>query len=94
MSTIRDVARLAGVSPATVSRVMNGTAAVAPEKRDRVLAAILETDFVPNEVARTLFKKSARTVGLMIPSIRNPYFTQLAAILDELAGEQGYRLVL
>ena len=94
MSNIRDVARLAGVSPATVSRVMNGTANVAPDKRDRVLAAIVQTDFVPNEVARTLFKKSAKTIGLIIPSIRNPYFTQLAAILDELAGEQGYRLVL
>jgi len=94
VSNIRDVARLAGVSPATVSRVMNGTAKVAPDKRDRVLAAIAQTDFVPNEVARTLFKKSAKTIGLIIPSIRNPYFTQLAAILDELAGEQGYRLVL
>ena len=74
MSGIRDVARLAGVSPATVSRVMNGTANVAPEKRDRVLEAIAQTAFVPNEVARSLFKKSAKTIGLIIPSIRNPYF--------------------
>ena len=94
MSGIRDVARLAGVSPATVSRVMNGTANVAPEKRDRVLEAIAQTAFVPNEVARSLFKKSAKTIGLIIPSIRNPYFMQLAAILDELAGQNGYRLFL
>lgn len=94
MSSIRDVARLAGVSPATVSRVMNGTANVAPEKRERVLAAIAQTDFVPNEAARTLFKKSARTIGLIIPSIRNPYFTQLADTLDALAEQHGYRLSL
>ena len=94
MSSIREVARIAGVSPATVSRVMNGTAKVAPEKRDRVLEAIAQTAFVPNEVARSLYKKSAKTIGLMIPSIRNPYFTQLADILDELAGQQGYRLFL
>jgi len=94
MSSIRDVAKLAGVSAATVSRVMNGTANVAPEKRERVLAAIEQTDFVPNETARTLFRKSSKTIGLIIPSIRNPYFTQLADILDELAGAQGYRLFL
>ena len=94
MSSIRDVAKLAGVSPATVSRVMNGTANVADEKREKVLSAIAQTGFVPNETARTLFRKSAKTIGLVIPSIRNPYFTQLAAILDELSAEQGYRLFL
>ena len=85
MASIRDVAKLAEVSPATVSRVLNGTAKVAPETRDRVIQAIAQTDFVPNEVARSLFKKSARTIGLVIPSIRNPYFTQLASIIDEIA---------
>ena len=94
LSSIREVARLAKVSPATVSRVMNGTAAVAPETRKRVLAAIEETGFIPNEVARSLFKKSAKTIGLIIPSIRNPYFTQLAGIIDELAGKEGYRIFL
>ena len=56
--------------------------------------AIAQTDFVPNEVARSLFKKSARTIGLVIPSIRNPYFTQLASIIDEIANQNGYRLFL
>ena len=94
MISIREVARLAGVSPATVSRVINGTANVHPEKRERVLRVIDQTDFVPNEVARTLFKRSARTIGLMIPSIRNPYFTQLASVVDEAAKKSGYRLFL
>ena len=84
MSSIREVAQLAGVSPATVSRVINGTAQVSEEKRKRILDVIAETNFVPNEVARSLFKRSARTIGLIIPSIRNPYFTELAAELDEL----------
>ena len=94
MISIREVAKLAGVPAATVSRVINGSAKVSPEKRDRVLRAIEETKFVPNEVARTLFKGSAKIIGLIIPSIRNPYFTELAARLDELATEQGYRLFL
>ena len=58
MTSIRDVAKLAGVSPSTVSRVINGTAKVDEEKMQRVLNAISETGFKPNEVARSLFKKT------------------------------------
>lgn len=94
MPSIREVAKIAGVSPATVSRVMNGTAGVSPEKQRKVLEAIERTGFVPNEVARSLFKRSAKTIGLIIPSIQNPYFTQLAGLLDEIAGREGYRLFL
>lgn len=91
MASIRDVAALAGVSPATVSRVMNGTAKVDAEKRARVLQAIEETGFVPNEVARSLFRKSAKTIGLIVPSMRNPYFTELAAQVDSMATANGFR---
>lgn len=91
MASIKDVAALAGVSPATVSRVMNGTAKVDPEKKERVLQAIEETGFVPNEAARTLFRKSAKTIGLIVPSIRNPYFTELAAHVDAMALKHGFR---
>ena len=91
MASIKEVAALAGVSPATVSRVMNGTAKVDPEKKERVLRAIEETGFVPNEVARSLFRKSAKTIGLIVPSIRNPYFTELAAHVDAIALRHGFR---
>jgi len=91
MISIREVAQLAGVSASTVSRVMNGTAKVDPEKKERVLRVIEETGFVPNEVARTLFRKSAKTIGLIVPSIRNPYFTELAAHIDTLSLQCGFR---
>jgi len=91
MISIREVAQLAGVSASTVSRVMNGTAKVDPEKKERVLRVIEETGFVPNEVARTLFRKSAKTIGLIVPSIRNPYFTELAAYIDTFSLQCGYR---
>ena len=91
MASIKDVAALAGVSPATVSRVINGTAKVDTEKRERVMRAIAETGFVPNEAARTLFRKSAKLIGLIVPSIRNPYFTELAAHVDAAATANGYR---
>lgn len=93
MASIREVAKLAGVSPATVSRVMNGTANVDDEKKQRVLQAISETGFVPNAVARSLFKKSAKIIGLIIPSITNPFFTQMASAIEKAADEHGYRLI-
>lgn len=94
MVNIREVARMAGVSPATVSRVINGTAKVSAEKRARVLEVISATEFVPNEVARSLFRKSAKLIGLIIPSIKNPYFTQVASVIEHLATENGYRVFL
>ena len=91
MASIKDVAALAGVSPATVSRVMNGTAKVDPEKKERVMRVIDEIGFVPNEAARTLFRKSAKIIGLIVPSIRNPYFTELTAHIDAMATANGFR---
>ncbi len=92
--SIREVARLAQVSPATVSRVINGTAKVDDEKKNRVLAVIKETGFVPNEVARSLFKKSAKIIGLIVPSIDNPFFTQMASAIEKEADANGHRMLL
>ncbi len=94
MASIKDVATLANVSPATVSRVMNGTAKVDAEKRERVMRAIEETGFVPNEAARTLFKRSAKIIGLVIPSIENPFFTQFSGAVERTADAYGYKVVL
>jgi len=94
LASIKEVAALANVSPATVSRVMNGTAKVDDEKRERVLRAIRETGFVPNEVARTLFKRSAKIIGLVIPSIENPFFTQFSGAVERTADAYGYKVVL
>ena len=94
MTSIRDVAKLAGVSPSTVSRVMNGTAKVDEEKMQRVLNAISETGFKPNEVARSLFKKSSRLIGVIAPDIENPFFTEMAKAIEGEAYAQGYRMTL
>ena len=94
MSSIRDVAKIAEVSPATVSRVLNGTAKVDPEKRKRVMAAVQQTGFVPNEVARSLFKKSAKLIGLIVPGVKNPFFTQLAEYMGNVAEKLGYHVFL
>ena len=94
MISIRDVAKMANVSPSTVSRVMNGTANVNEEKRQRVLAVIKETGFKPNEAARTLYKKSAKIIGLILPNIQNPFFNEMAQAIEGEAYRRGYRLML
>lgn len=94
MVNIQRVAEIAGVSPATVSRVINGTAKVSQEKREKVLSAIAQTEYVPSEVARTLLRKSSMVIGLIAPSILNPYFTELASYLDTMALEHGFRLFI
>lgn len=94
MTSIRDVAKLAGVSPATVSRVMNGTANVDSQKRQRVEQAIKETGFKPNEVARSLYKKSSKIIGVIVPNIENPFFNELAGAIEEECDKNGYRLTL
>lgn len=94
MASIRDVARLAGVSPSTVSRVINGTANVDEEKKRRVYEAIEKTGFRPNELARALFRKSSKIIGIIVPDIENPFFSELAHAVEEEAYKYGSRILL
>lgn len=94
MISIRDVAKLAEVSPSTVSRVINGSANVNFEKKQRVLKVIQETNFKPNEVARSLYKKSSKIIGIIMPNIENPFFNEIAKAIEAEAYKNGYRLTL
>lgn len=94
MSNIREVAKLAGVSPSTVSRVMNGTANVNTEKKQRVLKAIDETGFRPNELARSLYKKSSKIIGAIVPTNENPFFIEMIKAIEEQVYIQGYRFMI
>lgn len=94
MVSIREVAKKAGVSPATVSRVINGTAKVDPAKKERVLAVIKETGFKPNALARALFKKSSKIIGVIVPNIENAFFGELARAIEEEAYQNNYRILL
>jgi len=75
LTTIRDVARLAGVSVATTSKVINKKGAVRPKLTQRVLSAMESLDYHPNQIARSLKVRETRTVGMVIPDIINPFFT-------------------
>jgi LacI family transcriptional regulator len=92
-ATIYDVAALAGVSPATVSRVLNGSA-VSPEKTARVREAVAELDFRPSRTARTLRRRSSEVIALIIPDVENTFFTALARGVEDRALDAGYSVVL
>lgn len=93
MATISDVARAAGVSPATVSRVFNG-GRVSPERTDRVRQVAAELGFSPNRVARSLRTQRASVIGLLIPDIENPFFTSLARGVEDASQPTNLSVVL
>jgi LacI family transcriptional regulator len=91
---ISAVAKRAGVSKATVSRVINGTAHVVPETAKRVRAAIEELDFYPDVNARTLGSGRSRLYGLIISDITNPYFPELVKAFENIAMEHGQDVLI
>jgi LacI family transcriptional regulator len=94
MSTIKDVAAAAKVSVATVSRVLNSNGYVNEDTKKRVLDAIAELNYVPNEVARSLFKKQSKTIALIVPDIKNPFFPEVARAIEDVMSSQEYTLIL
>lgn len=93
-TTIYDVARVAGVSMATVSRVVNGNTNVKEKTKNKVLAAIKELDYRPNAVARGLASKRTTTVGVVLPTITSAYFAGIARGVDDVASMYNYNVIL
>jgi LacI family transcriptional regulator len=93
-STIADVARLAGVSIATVSRVLNGTTPVHNEKADRVRLAMEELQFVPHHAARVLASKRTNTIGLVLSEISGAFFPPMLKGIESAAYESDYDLLI
>lgn len=94
MPTILDVAKAAGVSVATVSRVMNQTGTVAEETAMAVRKAIEQLAYVPNQQARNLRRNESRTVLVLLPNITNPYYANVFSGINEKAQTLGYSLYL
>lgn len=90
---IRDVARAAGVSTATVSRAL-GRGPVSDALREQVEAAVRATGYRPNLSARRLRSQSAQTIGLIVADIRNPFFTAVSRAVEDAAFAKGMRLIL
>jgi len=94
MSTIKDVAQLAGVSVATVSHVLNGTRFVSDAARARVQEAIGALQYVPSALARSLKSNRTHTVGMMIPNNSNPYFAEIIRGIEDTCYAAGFSVIL
>lgn len=92
--TIRDVATKAGVSPMTVSRVINDRPRVSDDTRRRVQGAIAELGYVPNRLARGLIRRSTHAFGVIVPDVGNPFFTLVVRGAEEAAWRAGYHVIL
>lgn len=94
MVKIKDVAKEAGVSTATVSRVLSRKPYVTPEVQARVMAAVEKLGYRPNRIARSLRAQQSNTIGLIVSDIRNPYFTDVSRAVEDTAYEHGYAVFL
>lgn len=94
MPTIHDVARRAGVSPVTVSRVINDAPNVNAETRARVEAVVRELNYLPNLAARSLRARATHTLALLVPDVTNPFWTTVARGVEDAAQAEGYAVLL
>ncbi len=93
-TTIKDVAKYAGVGIGTVSRVLNGEKAVNDGTRERVLKAMTELEFQPNKMAAKLRRNETRVIALLVPVVNHPFFAKLANYVEEEADKFGYSMIL
>ena len=91
--TINDIAKEARVSKATVSRVLNDSASVKRETKERVLKVMADRHFTPSTMARNLSQQSSNTIGIIVPDIDNPFFGEILRGVTEIADECSYTLI-
>ncbi|QVK17611.1 LacI family DNA-binding transcriptional regulator [Mycoplasmatota bacterium] len=94
MANIKNVAKKANVSVATVSRVINNKGYVNEETRKLVEDAIKELNYIPNEFARSLFKKVSKTIGVIFPHLSNSFYYNVLEGIEEIAFENGYKVMI
>lgn len=92
--TLEDVAAIAGVSPTTVSRVLNNRGYLSEKTKQKVFAAMQELDYRPNAIARSLQNKKTKIVALIFPTVAHPFYGAMATYLEERLSNRGYRVIL
>jgi len=91
---LSDIADKAGVSPMTVSRVLNGRGGASPETCDRIRQIAEEMNYRPNALARGLKSDRSHIIGVVVPDIANPFFPEIIRGIESIAMQQGYNLLL
>jgi LacI family transcriptional regulator, galactose operon repressor len=92
--TLRDLAKTVGVSASTASRALNNNSAISEEIRKRVFKAAKEANYIPNSLARGLALKRSQLIGLVVPSIANPFFAEILRGANDIAQQKGYVVAL
>ncbi|WPX09215.1 LacI family DNA-binding transcriptional regulator [Anaerocellum danielii] len=94
MASLKDVAKRAGVTVTTVSRVLNNRGYISEETRKKVYKAMEELNYQPNEIARALYKKRSYFIGLIIPDVSHPFFAEVTKYIEYYASLNGYKILL
>jgi LacI family sucrose operon transcriptional repressor len=94
MTTLKDVAKMAGVSVSTVSRIINKKLNFSDDITRKVTCAIEQLDYHPNEIARSLQQQRSYIIGLIVPSTENPFWGEIARHIERRAYELGYKLLI
>lgn len=92
--TINDIAKAAGVSPATVSRVLNSSGYVKEETRQKILKVIKELNYTPSAIARSLSTSKTNTIGVIVPDVNNPFFGEVIKGISEIADMHDLNIIL
>src|SRR5690606_11970511 len=94
VTTIKDVAEKAGVTVTTVSRVLNNRGYISERTREKVRLVMEELQYQPNEIARSLTRKRSMVLGMIIPTIAHPFFSEMANAIENYASGFGYKLLI
>ena len=94
MTSIKDVAKLAGVSTATVSRTLSEPELVSKKTRSKVLNAVKDSGYIANSLARSFRTRKSDTVVVLVPDISNPFYSNIIQGIESEAKSKGYRIVL
>ncbi|AMK50500.1 hypothetical protein LF65_05397 [Clostridium beijerinckii] len=94
MATIKDVAKIAGVTVTTVSRVLNNRGYISEATREKVNAAMEELHYQPNEIARSLFRRKSNLLGLVVPNVSHSFFSELTNYVEFYAYQAGYKVLV
>lgn len=94
MATLKDIAKKAGVTPTTVSRVINNRGYISEETKQKVELVMKDMNYQPNELARSLTKQRTNTIGVIVPHISHPFFSELISCIEEEAAEKGFKIIL
>lgn len=94
MATMKDIARIAGVSTSTVSHVINNSRYVSEEMREKIMAVVRDLDYQPSALARSFKLKETKTIGMLVTASNNPFFAEIVAAVERYCSRQNYQLIL